>query len=200
LEQQKNLGSWLSGQKENIRTVVIAIILAVVLRTFIIEPRYIPSASMEPTLQIEDRIIVEKISNLVRSPQRGEILVFYPPNSPLIEDNTKAYIKRVVGLPGELISINDGRVFINGQPLTEPYIAELIDYSIPINAQIKVPEHSYWMMGDNRNNSNDSHVWGFLPEQNIVGRAVFRFFPLDERAGLLQTPKYQNSALNLDKG
>jgi signal peptidase I len=193
LEQQKNLGSWLSGQKENIRTVAIAIILAIVLRTFVIEPRYIPSASMEPTLQIEDRIIVEKVSNFLRSPQRGDILVFYPPNSPLIEDSTKAYIKRVIGLPNDLISIHDGRVFVNGKALTEPYIPEPIDYDLPQNpltSAIKIPENTYWMMGDNRNNSNDSHVWGFLPQQNIIGRAVFRFFPLDNRAGLLQAPNY----------
>ena len=193
MEEQKSFGSWLSGQKENIRTVVIALILAVVLRTFLIEPRYIPSASMEPTLQIEDRIIVEKVSNLVRSPQRGEILVFYPPESPLIEDNTKAYIKRVIGLPGELISIHDGKVFINGEPLAEPYISAPMDYYLPANplsSAIKIPENTYWMMGDNRNNSNDSHVWGFLPQQNIVGRAVFRFFPFDKRTGLLLTPNY----------
>jgi len=193
LEQQKNLGSWLSGQKENIRTIIIAIFLAVVLRTFAIEPRYIPSGSMEPTLQIEDRIIVEKVSNFLRSPQRGDILVFYPPNSPLIEDSTKAYIKRVIGLPGDLISIHDGQVFVNGKALTEPYIPEPINYYLPqdpLNSAIKIPENTYWMMGDNRNNSSDSHVWGFLPQQNIIGRAVFRFFPFDNRAGLLQTPSY----------
>jgi signal peptidase I len=148
---------------------------------------------MEPTLQIEDRIIVEKVSNFLRSPQRGEILVFYPPESPLIEDNTKAYIKRVIGLPGELISIHDGKVFIDGEPLLEPYISAPMDYYLPanpLNSAIKIPENTYWMMGDNRNNSNDSHVWGFLPQQNIVGRAVFRFFPFNENTGLLKTPKY----------
>jgi signal peptidase I len=188
LEQQKNLGSWLEGQKENIKTVIVAIILALILRSFVIEPRYIPSASMEPTLQIEDRIIIEKLSSLWRSPQRGEILVFYPPNSPAIKDRTKAYIKRVVGIPGDLLSIHDGQVFVNGKALTEPYISEPMDYDLPQNpltSAIKVPEHSYWMMGDNRNNSNDSHVWGFLPEQNIIGRAVLRFFPLDKRVGWL---------------
>ncbi|AFY72207.1 signal peptidase I [Synechococcus sp. PCC 7502] len=194
MEQQKNFGSWWASQKENIRTIVIAVIVAILLRTFVIEPRYIPSASMEPTLHIEDRIIVEKVSNWWRSPQRGEILVFYPPESPLIEDNTKAYIKRVIGLPGELISIHDGQVFINGKPLNEPYILEPIDYYLPanpLNSAIKVPENTYWMMGDNRNNSNDSHVWGFLPEQNIVGKAIVRFFPWDGRAGILEHPSYE---------
>ncbi len=193
MEEQKNSESWLSNQKENIRTIIIAVILAILLRTFVIEPRYIPSASMEPTLQIEDRIIVEKITNFWRSPERGEILVFYPPASPLIEDNSKAYIKRVIGLPGDLISIHDGQVFVNGQALTEPYIAESINYYLPdkpLESAIRVPANSYWMMGDNRNNSNDSHVWGFLPQQNIVGRAVLQFFPWDDRTGLIKTPSY----------
>ncbi len=190
MEEQKKSKSWLLGQKENIRTIIIAVILAVLLRTFIIEPRYIPSASMEPTLQIKDRIIVEKLSSFLRPPQRGEILVFYPPKSPLIEDSSKAYIKRVIGLPGELIAIHDGQVFVNGKALTEPYISEPIDYSLAPNFEIRIPEHSLWMMGDNRNNSYDSHVWGFLPEQNIVGRAVFRFFPIDQRVGVFSTPEY----------
>ncbi len=193
MEDQKNTTTWLSGQKENIRTVLIAIVLAFFLRTFVIEPRYIPSESMVPSLQVEDRIIVEKISNFTRSPQRGEILVFYPPESPQIEDNTKAYIKRIIGLPGDLISIHDGQVFVNGQPLTEPYILEPINYFLPnnpVNSAIRVPDHTYWMMGDNRNNSNDSHIWGFLPQENIIGRAIFRFFPWDNRTGLLSTPKY----------
>jgi signal peptidase I len=185
--------SWLAGQKENIKTIAIAVILAFLLRTFIIEPRYIPSGSMEPTLQIDDRIIVEKISYLFHPPQRGEIVVFYPPKSPVIEDSSKAYIKRVIGLPGDRIAIHDGQVFVNNQPLTEPYTAEPPDYYLPrqpLTEFITVPAHSYWVMGDNRNNSNDSHVWGFLPKDNIIGRAYFRFFPLGDRLGKLRTPKY----------
>lgn len=184
MEEPKKLTTWLNI--ENLRTIIIAIILAIIMRTFIIEPRYIPSASMYPTLRVEDRIIVEKFSSLFRPLQRGDIVVFYPPSSPAIGDTSKAYIKRIIGLPGELIAIHDGKVFINNQPLEEPYIAEPPDYDLPRRpAAIQVPEYSYWVMGDNRNNSNDSHVWGFLPAQNIVGRAVFRFYPLDNRFGNL---------------
>lgn len=185
MEEQKKIGTWLNAHQDNIRTIIIAVIMAIVIRTFIVEPRYIPSASMEPTLQVEDRIIVEKFTSLFRSPQRGDIIVFYPPASGAIADASKAYIKRVIGLPGELIAIHDGKVFINGQPLNETYIAEPPDYELPLNSALTIPEHSYWVMGDNRNNSNDSHVWGFLPEQNIIGRAVFRFFPVDSRFGKL---------------
>lgn len=205
--------SWWASQNENIRILAIAITLALLLRAFVLEPRFIPSASMEPTMQINDRIIVEKVSYRFTQPQRGEIIVFYPPKSPAVDDNSKAYIKRVIGLPGDRISIHDGQVFVNGQPLDEAYIAEPIEYTLPTPAQISeslpnpeksrsqaasgnfaivVPPDSYWVMGDNRNYSNDSHVWGFLPRQNIIGRAYLRFWPTDQRFGLLQTPKYRD--------
>jgi signal peptidase I len=189
--------SWLAQklieQKENIRTIVIAVVLAFVLRTFIIEPRYIPSGSMEPTLQVNDRIVVEKVSYLFHSPQRGEIIVFYPPSSPMIDDSSKAYIKRIVGLPGDRISIHDGKVFINDQALHEDYIKESPNYVLPrqpLTHSIQVPPGSYWVMGDNRNNSNDSHVWGFLPQENIIGRAFWRFFPFGDRLGKLEVPMF----------
>lgn len=211
-EQKEQISQpWFEKHRDNIRTVSIALILAFLLRTFIIEPRFIPSSSMEPTLLVNDRIIVEKVSYLLRDPQRGEIIVFYPPKSPAIEDNTKAYIKRLIGLPGDRISIHDGKVFVNDQALTENYIAEPPDYIFPNQAQnleslspshnsqdtrggsryksITVPQGYYWMMGDNRNSSNDSHIWGFLPRQNIIGRAFLRFFPFDNRIGELKTPK-----------
>ncbi len=191
-------------QKDNIRTVVIALILAFLLRTFVVEPRFIPSGSMEPTLLVNDRIIVEKISYLFNEPKRGQIIVFYPPKSPAIEDNTKAYIKRVIGLPGDRISIFNGKVFVNNNPLQEPYIAEPPNYVLPPQKQnleslsdnareqavIIVPPNYYWVMGDNRNNSNDSHIWGFLPKQNIIVRAYLRFWPFDDRLGELKIPKY----------
>jgi signal peptidase I len=196
MEQQEKKQPWLLEQKENIRTIVIAVVLAFLLRTFIIEPRYIPSGSMEPTLQVNDRIIVEKVSYLLHPPHRGEIIVFYPPKSPVIEDSSKAYIKRVIGLPGDRIAIHDGRVFVNDQPLEEAYIAEPPNYYLPrhpLTESIRVPMGSYWVMGDNRNNSNDSHVWGFLPQSNIIGRAYFRFFPFGDRLGKLQVPTYSAS-------
>lgn len=205
-EQKEQISqSWFEKHRDNIRTVSIALILAFLLRTFIIEPRFIPSGSMEPTLLVNDRIIVEKVSYSLRDPQRGEIIVFYPPKSPAIEDNTKAYIKRLIGLPGDRISIHDGKVFVNDRALTENYIAEPPDYIFPNQAQnleslsssqdsryksITVPQGYYWMMGDNRNSSNDSHIWGFLPRQNMIGRAFLRFFPFDNRVGELKTPKY----------
>jgi signal peptidase I len=187
--------SWWASQKDNLQVVVIALILAFLLRTFIIEPRFIPSGSMEPTLQVGDRIVVEKISYRWNPPQRGQIIVFYPPFADQ-DGEPKAYIKRIVGLPGDRLNIHDGKVFLNDKALTEPYIAEEIAYILPNPAlgikEITVPPNQLWVMGDNRNNSNDSHVWGFLPQSNIVGRAIFRFFPLDRYFGLLPQPQYPN--------
>ena len=159
------------------KVVLIALVVAVVLRTWVVEPRYIPSGSMEPTLLVNDRVLVDKISYRFHPPQRGDILVFYPPYA-----DDKAYIKRLIAIGGDRIAIHNGQVFVNQQPLNEPYIAEPPNYEL---AELVVPQSYLWVMGDNRNNSNDSHVWGFLPVENVIGKAVFRFFPLDQRIGIL---------------
>jgi signal peptidase I len=202
LEQDDNKAStsWWTSQRDNIRVIVIALIIALFLRLFIAEPRYIPSGSMLPTLQINDRIIVEKVSYLFKPPQRGEIIVFYPPESPAIADTSTPYIKRIIGLPGDRISIHDQKVFVNDQPIQEPYIAEAPTYRLSFPPQnrddtqftqtITVPPNAYWVMGDNRNKSNDSHFWGFLPKENIIGRACLRFWPFDGRVGWLTPPQY----------
>jgi len=200
--------------KEYLPTLAVAGLVVFVVRTFIAEPRYIPTSSMEPTLQINDRLIIEKLSYRFRKPERGEVVVFNPPAVSVVPDASKVYIKRLIGLPGDRISIREGTVFINDKALNEPYIKEAPDYTLPTDDFSKcegcfqppeitqtivknqkilsftVPQGSYWMMGDNRNNSLDSHAWGFLPEQNIVGRASFRYWPLDNRLGEIATPQF----------
>lgn len=193
--------------KEYIPTLAVAGFIVFGVRSFIAEPRYIPSSSMEPTLQINDRLIIEKISYRFRKPERGEIVVFNPPNVATVPDPSLVYIKRLIGLPGDRIAIREGKVFVNDRPLPEPYVKEPISYTLPTNdfsqclkcfkpnvsegeLSFVVPPNSYWMMGDNRNNSLDSHAWGFLPEQNIVGRAFFRYWPPDQRLGEMVTPTY----------
>jgi len=196
--------------EEYLPTLAMAGLIVFGVRTFIAEPRYIPSSSMEPTLQINDRLIIEKVSYKFRKPARGEIIVFNPPNNSVVPDASKVYIKRLIGLPGDRIAIRDSKVFINGQPLTEPYIKDGPNYTLPTNDPTEclscfqppklekvgknlnfvVPAGNYWMMGDNRNNSLDSHAWGFLPEENIVGRAYVRYWPIDQRTGELTVPKY----------
>lgn len=171
------------SQQENIRLVAIALILALLIRIFVAEPRYIPSNSMLPTLHIGDRLVVEKLSYLFQSPQKGDIVVFEPPEQlqSLGYRKDQVFIKRIIGKPGQIVSVNHGKVYINEQPLAEDYIAASPAYQL---VPVQIPQDEFFVMGDNRNDSNDSHVWGFLPKQNIIGRAVFRFFPLD-RIGLV---------------
>lgn len=161
---------------ENIQILVIALLLALLIRTFVAEPRYIPSDSMVPTLQVGDRLVVEKISYRFRLPATGEIVVFDPPQQLQIQGYAKdqAFIKRVIGLPGQEVKVQKGKVYLNNQPLEEDYIAEPPNYQW--GPQI-VPQNQLFVMGDNRNNSNDSHVWGFLPIRNVIGHAFFRFWP-----------------------
>lgn len=162
--------------RENGLTLIIAILLALIIRIFIAEPRYIPSDSMFPTLQQGDRLVIEKVSYHFHSPQKGDIIVFQPPTQLQMQgyEKNQAFIKRAIALEGDIISVQNGVVIINDRPLQENYIAELPLYNLP---PVRVPEGKIFVMGDNRNNSNDSHIWGFLPEKNIIGRAVFRFFP-----------------------
>ncbi|MBY0360114.1 MAG: signal peptidase I [Candidatus Obscuribacterales bacterium] len=207
--------------REVAELIVITLVLLIVIRWGFAEARYIPSSSMEPTLQIEDRILVEKISGHLHRPiQRGEILVFYPPpsemggkdlsNNPLhvlgrltglpILPFEPAFIKRAIGLPGDTIRIVKGvGVYINGQLLDESYVKEAPNYDLSIMDNIGmtgrnpyshrpvltaeaaaqpiiVPPDSLFMMGDNRNCSQDSHVWGFLKQDRVIGRACLVFW------------------------
>lgn len=171
-----------NGWVEAAKTVGLSLLLAFGIRSFIAEARYIPSESMLPTLEINDRLIVEKVSYHFKNPQRGDIIVFRPPNEAIICSPNQplpikdAYIKRVIGLPGEKVEIEDGQVRVNGKVLPEDYIKDAPNYPLPT---IAVPENSYLVLGDNRNQSCDSHVWGFVPKENIIGKAVVRFWPLD---------------------
>jgi signal peptidase I len=200
----KKRKSFASVVADNAMTLAWAVLLALGVRTFVAEPRYIPTSSMEPTLQIDDRLIIDKVSFLFRKPQRGEIVVFYPPESPVVPDPSKVYIKRVIGLPGDRLAIKGGKVYVNGKVLPENYIAEPANYELPSEqptvcppiclpslklvrenniVSFTVPDNHYWVMGDNRNNSADSHVWGFLPGDRLVGRALFRYWPLNRFGG-----------------
>ncbi len=165
------------GVKENLRLLAIALAISVVVRLFIAEPRYIPSNSMDPTLHVGDRLLVEKVSYRLHPPEAGDIVVFVPP--PQLQSvgftADQAFIKRVVALPGQTVAVQAGQVLVNGVPRQEPYILEPPTYDM---RPYTVPAGQLFVMGDNRNDSNDSHVWGALPWQNVIGRAVLRFWPL----------------------
>ena len=177
-EKQQN--PWIEG----LQTIGLSIVLALGIRQFVAEARFIPSGSMIPTLQIDDRLVVEKISYRFNPPKRGDIIVFEAPQAALdaVKSTTKdAYIKRVIGLPGETVEIKDETVFINGEPLDEEYINAPPTY---VWGPKTVPENEYLVLGDNRNSSSDGHIWDFLPDDNIIGRAVVRFWPPRRIGGL----------------
>ncbi|MGK7930395.1 MAG: signal peptidase I [Microcystaceae cyanobacterium] len=136
----------------------------------------IPSPSMVPTLQSGDRIFVSENKNY--KAKRGDIVVFQPPEALQEFDITASdfFIKRVIGLPNDTVEVHQGQVYINGNPLNEPYIAEIPNYEVKT---ITIPPHHYFVLGDNRNNSIDSHFWGFLKEELIFGKAYKIYWPFN---------------------
>ncbi len=172
----------------------VAVLAAVLIRTFIVQPFYIPSGSMEPTLNVGDRLLVNKLSYHFHSPRRGDIVVFKKPaddTTPGITD----LVKRVVGLPGETISARDGQVYINGRLLPEPWLPRVdqgvttfpssIPGCLPASGNgCRIPAGEYFMMGDNRTDSSDSRVIGPVPSKLFIGRAFVRVWPLS-RLGFL---------------
>jgi signal peptidase I len=157
--------------KELLESVIIAIILALIIRTFLFQFFWIPSRSMEPTLLINDRIIVTRFSYWFNEPQRGDVVVFKYPLDP-----KKDYVKRLIGLPGEKIQIINSKLYINDILVEESYLPEGLKFGD--FGPIQVPEGNYFMMGDNRNNSSDSRVWGFVEEDLLIGKAQFIYWPL----------------------
>ena len=163
--------------KDNVTTIAIALLISLFIRVLIAEPRFIPSESMYPTLEIGDRVIVEKVSYRFGDVHRGDIVVFQPP--PQLQrqgyEANQAFIKRAIATEGDTVAVTNGVVYVNNQPLQENYIAQPPQYDL---VPVIVPQGTLFVMGDNRNNSNDSHVWGFLPKTNLIGHAVWRFYPL----------------------
>lgn len=158
--------------KEYIDSIIIAGITALILIKFIIQPFYIPSGSMYPTLKRWDFILVNKFVYRLKEPQRSDIIVFHPPPQALAGD--KDYIKRVVAVTGDTLEVKNGKLYINNQSKIEPYVKYQPDYDYPLT---KVPEGNLFVMGDNRPNSGDSHVWGFLPVKNVIGKAMIIIWP-----------------------
>jgi signal peptidase I len=164
---------------------VVAVLAAILIRSFVVQPFYIPSGSMEPTLKVGDRVLVNKVSYDLHGVHRGDIIVFNkPPN-----DNTpgvKDLIKRVIGLPGEVISSGPGgAIYINGKLLHQPWLtaSALANPGPPVPRTV-IPPGEYYVMGDNRGDSSDSRVIGPIAKHLIVGRAFIRVWPLS-RLGTL---------------
>lgn len=153
---------------------VVALLAALVVRTFVLQVYSIPSGSMVPTLEVGDRIAVEKLTYLARGPERGEVVVF--------ELRGQVYVKRVIGLPGESVEITDGFVFVDGVRVDEPWVQRADERSFD---PVDVPDGELYVLGDNRPDSGDSRLGlGFVPVEVVVGRAIVVLWPLD-RVGLL---------------
>ena len=175
---------------ELLKTLVSAGVLAIGIRACVAEARYIPSESMLPTLEINDRLIIEKISYRLRKPERGDVVVFRPTDALKKQNFKEAFIKRVIGIPGDVIEVKNSKVYVNGKQLTEKYIYEPPNYRY---GPVEVPPGQYFVLGDNRNNSLDSHYWGFVPQENLIGRAAVRFWPPQRLGSLDPQPLYPES-------
>ncbi|MCL2122130.1 MAG: signal peptidase I [Clostridiales bacterium] len=157
--------------KEWVVLFVIAITIAMFLRTFIVEPRYVPTPSMVPTIRVDDRLYVEKLTPRFGTLQRGMIVTFLAPEQTGRDDYL---VKRLIGLGGDVISIINGQLYVNGQAVYEPYLngPMLSDYP-----ETTVPEGKLFLMGDNRNHSQDSRAWGSIEVSCVKGQALFIYFP-----------------------
>jgi signal peptidase I len=203
--------------REWIETILIALVLYLVIVTFIVQSFHIPSRSMVPTLKVGDRLFASKFSYglslpfvdkkiFQRSPQRGDVIIFRYPGDPCPRlsirllaaairiltfkgvdlDPHKDYIKRVIGLPGDVLEIRGQKVYINDQLLNEPYAFNSIeDFSPAPDKLVTVPDDAYFMMGDNRQHSSDSRVWGFLDKKYIKGKGLFIYWPR-QRIGIIR--------------
>ena len=154
--------------REFLLTLILALVIFFLLQTTV-QTFVVVGSSMEPNLYEEERLVVNKVVYRLHEPERGDVIVFLPPNG-----HRPEYIKRVIGLPSETIEIKSGAVYINGSKLNESYIKEMPKYNL---SQRKIPEDKYFVLGDNRNNSNDSHNDWTVPRQNIVGKAWLAIWP-----------------------
>jgi len=171
--------------RDDIQTYTWSLAFALLLRFLIIEPRYIPSLSMYPTFDVGDQLAVEKVTKRIRPFSRKEVVVFNPPQSfrEIMEGqfggdptgkSREALIKRIVAIEGDTVRVTKGSLYINGERQDEPFTAEKPEYEF---GPVTVPLGSVLVLGDNRNHSLDGHIWGFLPKENVIGRAVFIYWP-----------------------
>lgn len=173
------------------KTVLIVFVVAYTIRYFLFQPFVVDGHSMDPNLTNAEYLIVNKLSYKLHEPKRGDIIVFTAPGTPEYD-----YIKRIIGLPGEKISIKNSKLYINDTLFKEEYLDKNITTTIQGNKkatlEVTLSENEYFVLGDNRDHSSDSRVWGPLPKENIIGKAWFVVYPLDY-FGSIRTPDYKLS-------
>jgi len=172
----------MEGKKRNkgevfdwFRSLIWAVVIALIIRAFFIGNFKIPTTSMVPTLKVGDRLLSNNIIYKIRAPKRGEVVIFKYP-----EDPRRDFVKRMIGLPGEKVMIKDGKIFINGEEVHNEKVSCRYYYSEGFYAneyETEVPQGGYFVLGDNSINSKDSRYWGFVPEKNLVGKALFTYWP-----------------------
>jgi signal peptidase I len=178
IAQPRKRPAWLVFTWEVFQTLLMAVILYFLIDAVVGRVR-VENISMQPTLHQDQFILVNKLAYRLGDFQRGDIVVFHFPGDPR-ED----YIKRVIGLPGDTVDIRDGKVYVNGLELEEPYIAAPPNYT----KSYQVPEEGIFVLGDNRNQSSDSHSWGYVPIGNVVGKAIIVYWPLEDLKILNEVP------------
>lgn len=191
LRRESRQGLWSEGFKL-LRDVFLIIVVFILFGVFFVQPVVVEGTSMLPQLHDGERLLVNKLVYYkIQSVswghiERGDIVVFWFPNDP-----DKSYVKRVIGLPGEMVEVRTGKVFVDGKQLTESYLDAEHNQSLPSAAPRKVDDHHYFVMGDNRDNSSDSRYWGLVPEKYIYGKAFFRYWK-PANIGFLEHGEYEN--------
>jgi signal peptidase I len=176
-EQFPSARRWVRWLREAVETILPAILIAILINLFLAQPTRVHGQSMEPNLHTDQRLVVEKISYRLHGPRQGDVVVFSMP-----QQSEELLIKRVIGLPGETVEIRGGQVYINGTPLDEPYLNQETRGRF---GPVVVPPLHVFVLGDNRNFSNDSRAFDAVPIKNILGRAWFSYWPV-ENLGMLK--------------
>jgi len=176
-----------------IETAAAALSIFLVVYLFLMQPHQVNGNSMYPSFEDREYLMTDKISYRTGEPKRGQVVVFHAPAGAHCPTGTGCdFIKRIIGLPGEIVEITNGKVYINNKPLSEDYLPDSF-VTLPgyftNNGSIVVPPNEYFVMGDNRSHSSDSRAFGFVPKENIVGRVFFRYWP-PGRMGLLSGISY----------
>jgi len=175
--------NWKSEAREWGKTLLYTGLLSLVLRVAVVEAFVVPTGSMRPTILEGDRLLGSKFHYWFWQPARGDIVVFRPPDKAqeITDKKTPRYVKRVIAVAGDTVEVKRGRVFVNGNPVDEPYLSAPPSYRVP---PVVVPAGQLFVLGDNRNESFDSHRWGFLAEESLIAHVFARYWPPNRIGGL----------------